>query len=650
MPAQATAARTENRLGRLKSLGIAEPWQACLYLPTGWDDFTRVVRSLDDVALDDRPACFEGVLKQEVSFRFDGKPRAVVRLSLSDTEWVGFTLFGDVRHLDLRPGRRLVVHGEPSWFGGQCWLKSARIVEPEWKGRICPKYAGKPRVINPETVRERILKLLPLSVREAEKILADQIAVPAYKPLAAILRDAHVPDSVEEGLRAHEWLDRASAAHVAARLAHAIETRRGAPRFRLPERDPALLKGLALAFPFKLTDEQKKVVVEILSDMRTGTMRRLLSGDVGTGKTAVYGLALAYAIELGARAFVLLPNQTLARQIHVEFASWWPHLEPLLVTGDTDDVPPDARLVIGTTAILHRNLGQPDIMVVDEQHKFSREQRERLVTPGTHLLEVSATSIPRTQALARYGALAVSRLTACHVKKDIETAIITHGDRAILFSALRKDVAEGDKLLVIYPRRGDDESDSELPSAAEAFEAWQRAFGDMVRLVHGGQTPEENQAAIQDMVDGRARVLVSTTVVEVGVTIPGLRHCVVVHAERFGLTTLHQIRGRLCRDGGRGTFTLYLPSPVRPEVMERLNVLVRTTDGFVVAEHDMRLRGFGDLSSDSDRQTGDGMGFLIGRPINVDALDAAIRNCVWMGATVPRLASSLEQIQSKETV
>ena len=355
-------------------------------------------------------------------------------------------------------------------------------------------------------------------------------------------------------------------------------------------------------------------------------MRRLLSGDVGTGKTAVYGLALAYCIKHGAKAAVLLPNQTLARQIHGDMTAWWPELKPHLVTGNSEQVDASSSLVIGTTALLHRDLGEQDILVVDEQHKFSREQRERLAKPGVHLLEVSATSIPRTQALVRYGALHVSKLTQGHVRKVINTSIITHGDRAVLFADLRKAISRGDKLLVIYPRRGDEEDDIEspLPSAEEAFASWRHAFGDLVRLVHGARAAEENQQTIQDMIEGRARVLVSTTVVEVGVTIPGLRHCVVVHAERFGLTTLHQIRGRLCRDGGSGTFALYLPAPVKPEVHARLQVLVDTTDGFEVAERDMRIRGFGDLSANSDKQTGDGMGFLIGRPVDVDALDQAI--------------------------
>jgi ATP-dependent DNA helicase RecG len=287
--------------------------------------------------------------------------------------------------------------------------------------------------------------------------------------------------------------------------------------------------------------------------------------------------------------------------------------------------PVRSQIVIGTTALLHREGVKPRLVIVDEQHKFSREQREQMVGHGVHLLEVSATCIPRSQALVQYGVMSVSRLNGCHVNKTIHTKVWTNNERHGLFNSIKQTVASGHKVLVIYPKRGEgDDEDGGLQSVERAAASWDRVFPNQIRVAHGGRTADENDAAIKDVSAGRACILISTTVIEVGITIPRLRHAIVVHAERFGLTTLHQLRGRLCRDGGTGHFDLYLPSPCKKDVFDRLSILEKTADGFEVAEMDMRLRGFGDLSANSDKQTGDGASFLIGRNVSVDMLEKAV--------------------------
>ena len=177
----------------------------------------------------------------------------------------------------------------------------------------------------------------------------------------------------------------------------------------------------------------------------------------------------------------------------------------------------------------------------------------------------------------------------------------------------------------VTPRKVDDpEKDCDLPAVEDALISWLKAFPDKVLMAHGGMPDEKKNSVIQKMKAGQASILLATTVVEVGVNIPNLKRVVIVHAERYGLSTLHQLRGRAARTGGPGYCDLYLPRPAEDNVSERLNILVKTNDGFQVAESDLRLRGAGNLSSDSSKQTGADETFLFGRSVNLDILDELI--------------------------
>jgi ATP-dependent DNA helicase RecG len=171
----------------------------------------------------------------------------------------------------------------------------------------------------------------------------------------------------------------------------------------------------------------------------------------------------------------------------------------------------------------------------------------------------------------------------------------------------------------------------ELKSAAEVFDKWEKLFPGRARLIHGQMTAADKESALADMRSGAAAVLIATTVIEVGMNLPLLRRVVVIHPERFGVSTLHQIRGRVARHGGVGYCDLFLPNPVKETTMERLRILERTQDGFTVAEHDMRLRGVGDLSRISSRQSGADLTFFFGRPVSVEALDAVMIKMDEMG-------------------
>lgn len=384
----------------------------------------------------------------------------------------------------------------------------------------------------------------------------------------------------------------------------------------------ALAKRIAERIEFTLTEEQLTAVVECLSDLDSGIpSKRLLSGDVGTGKTVVYAIAVFAMAQAGHLVAVLLPSEPLAEQVYGKIKGWFPDLSVDLVAGARQPSG-SARVMVGTSALLTRSQCEFDFVVVDEQQRFSRAQREGALAAKGHLLEVTATAIPRTQALVEMGLTKVSTLQECHVKKEIVTRIWRQDQRGALFAEIHASLAAGEQVLVIYPakapppvrpavesRETEAEAEAHLPTAARAsvtayVTAWEKAFPGRVRICHGGLSAEENNAAILDVTERRADILASTTLVEVGMDIPGLRRIVIVEADMFGASTLHQLRGRVARTGGRGHCDFYLPRDPRDISLARLEMLCRTSNGFEIAEADRQLRGSGDITRSGHRQKG----------------------------------------------
>ena len=636
--------KNQTPLGRLKSFGLSAPWQVALFLPSGWDDLTRPLVDFSRPIFPGDTYVVVGQLIGDPQVRFgSGAPRLTGYLTDPHGRRVGFSAFGDTRTFEdsLKANReKVVLVGQMDIFNERPWLKNPEIVSPSWLGRIRPRYSGKTGVINPETVRDRVLGLLRGAVPMAAKFLEEELkvfgsptelvkaaGVPDWS-LDALLYLAHIPHTVEEGKKAQEALERLAAMGILASAR--INQTEGKVRAFLPGN----WKQRAASISFPLTDEQEAAIEDACRDMATHEpMRRLLTGDVGTGKTAVFGTVCAAVADGQGKSIILLPNFVLAGQVAREMSEWWPDLRIQVVTGETKDLDPEAAILVGTTALLHRTLPwKADLVVVDEQQKFSREQREQLIAANTNLLESTATCIPRSMALARYGVVKVSKLTQCHAKKTLHTRVWYRDQWAQLFSDTMNTLRSGSQVLLVYPLREKGEEDKEpkedqkgpqkeLRSAAEVFDIWEKKFPGRVRLLHGQMSDSDKDAALRDMREGRADVCISTTVVEIGVTIPNLRRVIVVHPERHGLTTLHQIRGRLARLGGEGWCDLFLPYHVKEQTMERLRVLERTTDGFEIAEWDMKLRGVGDLSKASDKQSGSDDTFLFGRPVRMEILD-----------------------------
>lgn len=625
------AKRKTNPLGRLTSFGLAEPWQVALLLPSNFDDLRRPITHFAGLHLVDGDRyLFHGVLDGAMTVQKRRPARLSGYISDGRGTSINFSAFGDTRDLEEEineNARDLLLYGRIKVFNNKYYLQDIELIPRKWVGWMRPRYPGKTRVINPETVRDRVMDFL----RDAIPMAADWIyeelkdfgtpeelcklaGLPDGATVSYLLKRCHAPKTPKHAEMAHAALMRLASLGVL-RLANDNKVVTHASMFTVPAKLTERLKQI----PFELTDEQKVAVTEIYQDLRAPVpMRRLLSGDVGTGKTAVFGLAVASVIDGGGRVAVMLPNKSLANQVYTELTTWWPDIPATLVTDETpEEGLKDQPLLVGTTALLFRKTGEFALVVVDEQHKFSKEQRESMLSNGSHLLESTGTCIPRTMALMQYGVLKVSKLTKSHVKKDIESKLWQAEQRSKVFERINETLKKKGQVLVIYPKKETGDNDtSDLPSVGEAYKQWEKLFPGRVRVAHSGLPPEDNEKAIRDMKEGKADILVSTTVVEVGITIPNLRHVLVVHAERFGLTTLHQIRGRLARLGGWGLFDMLLPKPVGDKSITRLTAMTKTTDGFKLSEMDMCLRGFGDLGANSTRQTGADETFIFGKVID----------------------------------
>lgn len=365
--------------------------------------------------------------------------------------------------------------------------------------------------------------------------------------------------------------------------------------------------------PFKPTGAQKRVLAEIAHDMaEPHPMYRLLQGDVGSGKTLVAAEAAIIAIENGYQVAVLAPTEILATQHYFYFKKLFQKLGyvTLLLTGSNTQREKTqlkkliaaglAPVVVGTHALLEadvefRKLG---LAIIDEQHRFGVEQRQRLMEKGTHpdVLVMTATPIPRTLALTVYGDLDVSVIDEMPPgRKPIITKHVEQTRIEQVYSFLKKQIDDGRQAYVVYPVI--EESETQAMKAAEKMHDHlsRVVFPDLsVGLLHGKLSTDEKEAAMEKFQRGETQILVSTTVIEVGVDVPNATVMLIEQAERFGLAQLHQLRGRVGR-GGEQSYCILVTDKLNPASQERIRTLVESSDGFYIAEMDMRLRGPGEF-------------------------------------------------------
>lgn len=427
----------------------------------------------------------------------------------------------------------------------------------------------------------------------------------------------HLPESDEQ----HE-----AAKHVARNLGCAEIMRRAARAAYQPDNPEAAIpldrkrtNELIRRMGLKPTKDQVTAMMEIYADLvAPKAMRRLLSGDVGTGKTATFGVLAASVREAGGWVAIFIPNGVLASQVAEDFKKWWPEIPVALVTGSqkpSKDMLAQRPILIGTSAILNywpANVGTPpNLLIVDEQQKSSREQRERIMGPQTNFLEATATCLPRTMGLVEHGSLSVSNIREQPVKKGITSKIITGESKREVFAEIHELLAKGHRCAIVLPEvearlTGDAEVDaeSEKKAVTNALTLWEKIFPGKVIGLHGRMKEGEKIEALGQVKRGEFPIVLATSLIEIGVTIPNLSMVLVAHPEKYGASSLHQLRGRLVRNGGEGTFYLLVEEVLPKKTMDRLKAVCSTTDGFELALADFEMRGFGDLAEDSSEQSG----------------------------------------------
>ena len=366
--------------------------------------------------------------------------------------------------------------------------------------------------------------------------------------------------------------------------------------------------------PFELTDAQKRVIKEMRKDMGSGQqMNRLLQGDVGSGKTLVALMIMLIAIDNKFQTCLMAPTEILASQ---HFETITEMLQGInvnieLLTGSTrksdrDRIHASLRngtldILIGTHALIEdtvqfKNLG---LVVIDEQHRFGVAQRARLwkknISPP-HVLVMTATPIPRTLAMTTYGDLDVSVIDELPPgRKPVQTTHVYHNKRLGVNKFIQEQINAGRQIYIVYPLIEESES-MDFKNLTEGYEYIKEVFPNQkVSMVHGKMKPAEKDAAMQDFASGKSKILVSTTVIEVGVNVPNASVMVIESAERFGLSQLHQLRGRVGRGAEQSYCILMTGYKLSNETRKRMEIMTRTNDGFEIAEADMKLRGPGDL-------------------------------------------------------
>ncbi len=368
-----------------------------------------------------------------------------------------------------------------------------------------------------------------------------------------------------------------------------------------------LLKEFFNKLPFKLTEAQNRVIGEILEDMkRPVPMNRLLQGDVGSGKTVVALAAMLSAVECGYQAALMAPTEILAEQHFLNISrllkglsvnvviltSAYNKYGNLIACGDAD-------IVVGTHALIQENIHFKNLglIVIDEQHRFGVIQRSLLKKKGLNpdTLVMTATPIPRTMALTLYGDLDCSVLDELPAgRKPIVTKIVNPDNKRIIYKMIEEEIISGGQVYIVYPLIEESEV-LDLKSATNGYEALKKIFPNYkIGLIHGRMPTKQREEIMKEFRNGELKILVATTVIEVGVDVPNATLMIITHAERFGLAQLHQLRGRVGR-GQRPSKCILIPYKLTEEAKLRLKAIVNHSDGFKIAEEDMNIRGPGEF-------------------------------------------------------
>ena len=610
----------EVRAKQLAQLNIFTLRDLICHFPRGYEDRTKLVpiEKLEP----DVPACFRAMVMNTPRTSHIRKGLDLTKVQVADsTGRLNVTFFNSrFAAQQLEYGREYIFYGAVSGdFIGYSMTNpvfEAPESQPVTTRRILPIYpltAGLTNAALLRLVQQALAvcglpeEILPAEVREKYGIL------PAERAYFAI----HEPNSMVEAELAKKRMIFEEFFVFSAGLALMRAARKEKKTEPYTDFDMAPFYD---SLPFTLTGAQSRAVGEILEDFRRGIpMNRLVQGDVGSGKTMVAAAAAYCAARNSAQTALMAPTEILAEQ---HFASLSALFVPLgvsvaLLTGSmTGKQKKDVReriaagevqVVIGTHALLSEStrFEHLGLVITDEQHRFGVGQRSRLSAKGEdpHLLVMSATPIPRTLALILYGDLDVSILDELPPGREpVDTFLVGESYRPRINAFIRKQVAEGHQCFVVCPAVEENEELGIKAASIWAETLQQTVFPDLrIALLHGQMKGAEKEAAMASFARGEADVMVATTVIEVGVDVPNATLMVIEDADRFGLSQLHQLRGRVGR-GKAKSYCILTTHNRNPETLQRLKALCKTTDGFKIAEEDLRLRGPGDFFG--SRQSG----------------------------------------------
>ncbi len=606
---------------RLEKLGIRSKLDLALHLPLRYEDETRLTALKD--ARPGAPVLVEAeVVEAEVKFR----PRRTLVVKLTDGHdelWVRFLHFYPSQLRQFEPGKRMRLFGEvrPGFFGDEMVHPKYRVVEkdaplPTALTPVYPTTAGLSQAAL-RTMIGRALDALALEDTLDPALVARLKLAPFRASVLLLHRPPPDVDAARLEDRTHPaWrrlkFDELLAQQLAMRVAYRERRARSAPR--LPETH-TLTNALVKSLPFALTRAQRHAQSVIAKDLaQPHPMRRLLQGDVGSGKTLVAALAALQAIENGWQAALMAPTEILAEQHYLKLAHW---LEPLGVkiawlAGGLKAREKklaveaigrgDIQLAIGTHALFQEGVrfARLGLAIVDEQHRFGVEQRlalaQRAATGEPHQLMMSATPIPRTLSMSYFADLDVTVIDELPPgRSPVVTKLVSEERRDEVIGRVRESCRDGAQAYWVCPLIEESEQ-LQLQTALDTFETLEATFPDLaVGLVHGRMKPAEKAQVMADFKARRIQLLVATTVIEVGVDVPNATLMVIEHAERMGLAQMHQLRGRVGRGAQQSLAILLYYQPLSETARQRLKIIYENNDGFEIARHDLALRGPGEF-------------------------------------------------------
>ena len=593
---------------KYKKLGIETVEDLLLYFPFRYEDFkSKNVLDLED----GEKAVVSGLVATPANVQYYGYKRNRLRFTIKQGELVLAVSFFNQPYLadKIELGQTVAVFGK--WDKAKGALTGMKLLA-QVEDDLQPVYR-----LSQGVSQSALVKVIKTAFEAGlDQLLEEnlpQILMDKYHLLSRrqAVRAMHFPKDLEEYKQALRRVKFEELLFFQLQLQVLKEENRSVGQGIVLDWDEKKLKALQAKLPFTLTEAQERSLNEILADMRSPHhMNRLLQGDVGSGKTVVAGLAMYAAVTAGKQAALMVPTEILAEQHLQSLTSLFPSLRILLLTGSLKASERRDRLeliqtgqvdlIVGTHALIQEGVHFHDLglVIIDEQHRFGVAQRRILREKGQNpdVLMMTATPIPRTLAITAFGDMDVSIIDQMPAgRKEIITRWVKHQQLNLVLDWLVKEIQKGSQAYVISPLIEESEA-LDLKNALALEEELIAYFGDRARiaLLHGKMKGEEKEAIMQAFKQGEIDLLVSTTVIEVGVNVPNATVMIIMDADRFGLSQLHQLRGRVGR-GDKQSYAVLVANPKTESGKRRMKIMTETTNGFVLAEEDLKLRGSGEI-------------------------------------------------------